>query len=571
MRNSGRFRRVLIAFALVALAWTDAAEAAPARARHYMIAAANPHAARAGLEILRAGGGAIDAAIAAQMVLNLVEPQSSGIGGGGFLLYYDAARGETVAFDGRETAPAAATPALFLDDQGRPLGFFDAVIGGRSVGVPGVLAMLEKAHARYGRLPWARLFAPAIALAEKGFPISPRLNELIGKAPGLDRFAATRAYFLTPDGAPKPVGTRLRNPALAETLRLIAAEGSAPFYRGAIAADIVAAVRGAAGNPGGMTRADLAAYRARALPPVCAPYRAWRVCGMGLPSSGGITTLQILGLIEGFDLAALAPGSVEAVHLIAEASRLAFADRGRYLADDAFVRVPVAGLLDRGYLAARAALIDPARAMTGPAAPGAPPESAGLDLAPGDAALGRSTTHLSVIDGEGNAVSFTSSIESAFGSRLMVRGFLLNNQLTDFSFRPEIDGAPVANRVEPGKRPRSSMAPTLVFDRSGGLVLAIGSPGGSRIIGYVTEALVAFLDWGLDVRAAVALPHFVNRNGATDLEAGTPLVAIADALEARGHEVRIRPLNSGLHGIAVRGGGLEGGADPRREGVALGD
>ncbi len=571
MGGRGGLRRFLFVALLAAFAWPGAGAAEPARATRHMIAAANPYAARAGLEILRAGGSAIDAAIAAQMVLNLVEPQSSGIGGGGFLLYYDAARRETVAFDGRETAPAAATPDLFLDDQGRPLAFFDAVIGGRSVGVPGILSMLEQAHARYGRLPWARLFEPAIALAEKGFPISPRLNALIGRAPGLDRFAATRAYFLTPDGAPKPVGTLLRNPAFADTLRKIAAEGAAAFYRGAIAEDIVAAVRGAAGNPGRMTRADLASYRARVRAPVCASYRAWRVCGMGLPSSGGITTLQILGLVEGFDLAALAPGSVDAVHLIAEASRLAFADRGRYLADDSFVRVPVAGLLDRGYLAARAALIDPARAMAGPAAPGAPPESAGLDLAPGDAALGRSTTHLSVVDDDGNVVSFTSSIESAFGSRLMVRGFLLNNQLTDFSFRPEIDGRPVANRVEPGKRPRSSMAPTLVFDRSGDFVLAIGSPGGSRIIGYVTEALIAVLDWGLDVQAAVALPHFVNRNGATDLEAGTPLAAIADALRARGHEVRLRPLNSGLHGIMARGGRLEGGADPRREGVAIGD
>ncbi|MFQ5783976.1 MAG: gamma-glutamyltransferase [Alphaproteobacteria bacterium] len=542
----------------------------PVRAGRDMIVAANPYAARAGLEILRAGGSAIDAAIAAQMVLNLVEPQSSGIGGGGFLLHYEAKSGEVLAYDGRETAPAAATSALFLDGDGTPLRFLDAVIGGRSVGVPGLLAMLELAHRRHGRLPWERLFEPAIALAEAGFAISPRLHELIARTPGVGAFPAARRYFLEPDFEARQVGARLFNRAFADTLRRIAKGGAAAFYRGPIAADIAAAVGGALRNPGRLTENDLTRYQARVRAPVCAPYRAWRVCGVGPPSSGGITVLQILGILEHFDLAGLAPGSAEAVHLISEASRLAYADRARYLADDDFVAVPVRGLLDRSYLAGRAARIDPGRSL-GRASAGEPPANAGLRGAAGAGTEGFSTTHLSVVDGEGNAVALTSSIESAFGSRLMVRGFLLNNQLTDFSFRPSAAGAPVANRVEPGKRPRSSMAPTMVFDRHGRLVMALGSPGGSRIIAYVVQALVAALDWGLDVQRAVSLPHHANRNGATELEAGTALVGLEAALVARGHEVRKRPLNSGLHAIAVTADGLEGGADPRREGVALGD
>ena len=581
-RRTDGLRRTLVAL-LVALggalaaaapAWAGGGEGGePARAQRHMIAAANPLAAEAGLEVLRAGGGALDAAIAAQMVLNLVEPQSSGIGGGGFMLYYDAASGRVFAYDGRETAPAAATPELFLGPDGKPLEFWDAVIGGRSVGAPGLLAMLELAHQSHGRLGWARLFARAIELAERGFAVSPRLNELIATARGLDAFPAARAYFLTAEGAPRPAGARLANPALAETLRIIAAEGAAPFYQGAIAADIVAAARGAGGL---LARGDLAGYRARVREPVCRPYRAWRVCGFGPPSSGGVTTLEILGILESFDLAALAPGSAAAVHLISEASRLAYADRARYLADDDFVAVPVGGLLDRAYLARRAAAIDPGRTMgaatagTPPVRP-APPARGGFLLAPDPGTEQPSTTHLSVVDGAGNAVAMTTSIESAFGSRLMVRGFLLNNQLTDFSFRPEIGGAAVANRVEPLKRPRSSMAPTLVFDRRGRLVLALGSPGGSRIIGYVVKTLVAALDWGLNVQQAVSLPNHVNRNGPVEIETGTALVGLEAELAARGHEVVRRRLTSGLHAVAVTSDGLEGAADPRREGVALGD
>ncbi|MCP5372175.1 MAG: gamma-glutamyltransferase [Hyphomicrobiales bacterium] len=557
----------------------DAARAAPeapsarsskqtARAARHMIAAANPHAAAAGLAVLRAGGSAVDAAIAAQMVLNLVEPQSSGIGGGGFLLHYAARGGAVDAYDGRETAPAAATPDLFLNPDGTPRKFFDAVVGGLSVGVPGLLRMLEMAHRDHGRLPWRDLMAPAIALAENGFAVSDRLHGLVAGDRYLKTDPAAAAYFYDTDGAPLAVGRVRRNPALAAVLRRVAEEGADAFYTGPLAADLAAAVA-AAPNPGRLTVADLAAYRAVKRTAVCAPYRAWRVCGMPPPSSGGITTLQILGLLEPFDLAALGPGAARAVHLVAEAGRLAFADRNAYLADPDFVPPPP-GLLDRDYLRRRSGEIGP-RALPGKAAPGDPGRKAALPPPADDGERGLSTTHLSVVDGDGNAVAMTTSIENVFGSRRMVHGFLLNNQLTDFSFRPRVDGRPVANRVAAGKRPRSSMAPTLVLDGAGRLVLAVGSPGGSRIIGYVAQAVIAVLDWKLDAQAAVDMGHFGNRNGATELEEGRPVAALKDALEALGHQVRVRPMTSGLHAVQVTADGLAGGADPRREGVALGD
>ena len=531
-----------------------------------MVAAANPLAAQAGLEILRAGGSAVDAAIAASLVLNLVEPQSSGIGGGAFLLHYDGRSGDIAAYDGRETAPAAATPQLFLRPDGEPMDFWEAVVGGRSVGVPGLVRMFELAHAAHGRLPWARLFAPAIRLAEEGFAVSPRLHALIAGDDYLMTDPAAAAYFHDPSGAPLAVGTRLHNPAFAETLRHLARDGADAFYTGPVAEAIVAAVHGAARNPGQLSLADLAGYTAKKRAPVCAPYRTWRVCGMPPPTSGGVAVLQILGILEGFDLPALAPDSAAAWHLIAEASRLAFADRNRFLADADFEPVPVGDLLDPAYLARRRALISP-DASLGEAQPGLPTQNGAMPVqhAP------PSTSHLSVVDADGNAVSMTASIESAFGARLMAAGFMLNNELTDFSFRPEADGRPVANRVAPGKRPRSSMSPTLVLDARGKLALAVGSPGGSRIIGYVVKSLVAALDWGLDIQAAIDLPNVVNRNGATDVEEGEASSALAAGLAALGHEVTVRPLTSGLHGIAVSADGLSGGADPRREGVALGD
>jgi gamma-glutamyltranspeptidase/glutathione hydrolase len=539
-------------------------------AQRHMVAAANPLAAAAGREMLRAGGAAIDAAIATQMVLNLVEPQSSGIGGGAFIVYWTARGQEVVTYDGRETAPAAATPDRFLDADGKPRGFFDAAIGGRSVGVPGVLRALELAHKAHGKLPWARLFQPAIDLAENGFAISPRLHALIANDEHLKRFEPVRSYFYAANGTPKDVGTVLVNKPLAATFRAIAEGGPAVFYAGKIAADIVAGVSQAPVNPGDITLADLAAYQAKQRPPVCGPYRIYVVCGMGPPSSGGLTLIEILGMLENFDMAKTQPVSVEGVHLYAEAARLAYADRNLYMADSDFVAVPIRGLLDPGYLRSRARLIDPSKAM-GIAPAGAPPMKASWDHGAGQTPEFPSTSHLSIVDDDGNALAMTTTIEDAFGSRQMVDGFLLNNQLTDFSFVPEENGKPVANRVEPGKRPRSSMTPTLVFDQEYRLVMVIGSVLGSSIINHVGKTIVAALDWGLDIQAAIDVNNFGSRNGLTEIEAGPDAERLRAGLTALGHEVAILKVTSGLHGIMVTRDGLVGGADPRREGVALGD
>ena len=547
---------------------TGRSDKAAVHARRQMVAAANPLAAEAGRKILRDGGSAVDAAIATQMVLNLVEPQSSGIGGGAFLVIWNQPKKALTTVDARETAPAAAGPDRFLGPDGKPLRFYDAVVGGRSVGVPGVLRGLELAHKTHGRLPWAALFEPAITLAETGFPISPRLNGLLKSEQHLAKTPAAKEYFYLADGSPKPVGTILVNKPLADTLRTVATRGPDAFYAGEIARDIVSTVRGAA-NAGDLTEADLAGYRAKERPAVCGPYRRYEVCGMGPPSSGGLTLLQILGILENYDLKAEAPWSIRGLHLLSEAERLAYADRGLYMADSDFVPVPVKGLTDRGYLRGRAAEIRPDASLK-TAQPGTPPLSTAM-LGADDALELPSTTQISVVDRWGNAVSMTTTIEDQFGSRLMVRGFLLNNQLTDFSFSPEEGGKPVANRVEAGKRPRSSMAPTLVFDRNRRLVLVVGSPGGSAIINYVAKTIVATLDWGQDVQSAISFPNIGSRNGPTEIEVGPSAAAIAASLRALGHDTRIAEYTSGIQGIVVTRKGLIGGADPRREGVALGD
>ncbi len=542
----------------------------PVRGSRQMVAAAHPLAAEAGLKILRAGGSATDAAIAAQMVLTVVEPQSSGIGGGGFLLHFDAQDKRIDAYDGRETAPKAASPEMFLDARGQPRAFAEAALGGLAVGVPGLLRMLERAHAEHGRLAWADLFAPAIALAEGGFVVSPRLAREVAADKGLKTFAATRRFFFGADGKPLQAGQTVTNPALAASLREVARNGVGAFYRGEIARAIVRAVRTSSPNPGRMVLADLSAYQALRREPVCRPYRGYRVCGMPPPSSGGISTLQILGLLEPLPMGDVAPSSVEAVHVFAEASKLAYADRDAYIADPDQVSVPTEGLLDDGYLKERSALIgERAVFRAQPGRPPGPPVQARRE--PGVAGRGLSTTHLTVVDADGNAVAMTTSIEQAFGSHLMVRGFLLNNQLTDFSFVPASGGEPFPNRAAPGKRPRSAMAPTLVFAADGRLALGLGSPGGSRIIDYVAQTLIAVLDWKLDIQTAVDLPHVVNRNGPTELEAGTPIEALKPTLEALGHTVVSRELDSGLNAVAVTDKGLAGGADRRREGKAVGD
>lgn len=544
------------------------AEGRPVVAQDWMVVAAHPLASQAGADVLAAGGTAADAMVAVQAVLGLVEPQSSGLGGGAFLVWYDAASGQVTTLDGRETAPLAATPRLFQDASGEPLKFFEAVVGGRSVGTPGTPALMAQAHLRWGRSDWSGLLDPAIRLAEEGFAVSPRLATLVaGDAERLAVHPDTAAYFL-PGGVPLAEGDTLRNPAYADTLRLFAQQGTDGFYTGPVAESIVAAVQGAAGNPGVLDMVDLAIYRVKERAPVCAPYRFWQVCGMGPPSSGALAVGQILGMLQGHDLAALGPDNPESWRLIGDASRMAFADRGRYVADSDFVPVPVQGMLDPSYLQGRAILLAGDDALP-EVTPGTPDFDHTLLWADGDTLEQPSTTHVSIVDSYGNVLSMTSTIENAFGARVMAGGFLLNNELTDFSFRSHDGGVPIANRVEPGKRPRSSMAPTIVM-RDGVPVLAIGSPGGSSIIGYVAQALIAHLDWGMNVQQAVSMGHALNRFGVYDLEDGTDAAALAEPLQAMGYEVKIGAQTSGLHAIAITADGLQGGADPRREGVALG-
>jgi gamma-glutamyltranspeptidase / glutathione hydrolase len=581
LRGSSPFTLLRIALATcagVAACSAVAQPAAPVSASKELVVSANPYASDAGLKILREGGGAVDAAIAVQLVLTLVEPQSSGVGGGAFMLFYGApdsgAPGAITAYEGRETAPAAATPDMFLNANGRPESFGTVGVGGLAVGVPGALKMLELAHREHGRLPWAKLFEPAIELAEHGFDVSPRLYGLLN---GFKRFARGedfRRYFYDADGEPHPVGYVLKNPQFAAALRVLAAHGAEPLYTGELAAAIAATVRDNNVRPGRMTTEDLAKYRAHASQPLCTAYRTWKVCGPQLPSSGGVTTLEVLGLLSAFDLGRLRDRPAEAIHLFVEANRLAFADRNLYLGDPEFVDAPVTELLAPGYLRERAALIDPAKAMQ-KAVAGAPHPGVAWQFAPGTASERPSTSHFSIADRFGDAVAMTTSVQGAFGSQLMVGGFILNNQLTDFDYQPEVDGKPVANRIEGGKRPLSSMAPTMLLDEQGRLRLMVGSPGGTRIIGFVAQSVVGYADWHLDPQQAVAAPHFLAEEGPVELEEDTDVVAQRPALEGLGHSVALRNLNSGLHAIAIdytdAGRVLRAGVDPRREGAARGD
>ena len=561
----------IVALVLVFVA-TLAVSLLPRGPQPYMVASASPYASEAGAEILHAGGSAVDAAIAVQAVLSLVEPESSGLAGGAFMLHYERRSRSLDAWDGRETAPMKATPELFLGDDGKPMDFLPAMVSGRSVGTPGVVKMMWAAHREHGTLDWAQLFEPAIRLAEEGFAVPPKLAQAIARDPVLAQMPVAQDYFyrLEEDGTRRPLGEGeiLKNPAYAATLKIIAEKGWRGFYEGEVAEAIVDAVQNAPSRPGTLSLEDFAAYEAVKREPVCAPYRRYRICSMPPPTSGGLTLLQILGILGHYDLAGMGPMTVTSVHFIAEAEKLAYADRDFYIGDPDFVDVPMGAMLDRGYLKTRADAIDASRTM-GKAEPGR--------LSSDDARWGAavsperaSTTHFSIVDADGNVVSMTSSVEGPFGAHLMAGGMILNNQLTDFSFAPEEDGRAVANAVAPGKRPRSSMTPVIAFDADGKFRMAIGSPGGPRIIGYVAQALIASIDWEMEMADAVSLPHFLDRNGALEIEQGTVLEELIPVLAELGHTVELRALPSGLHGIAATPQGLDGAADPRRDGNVVG-
>jgi gamma-glutamyltranspeptidase/glutathione hydrolase len=538
------------------------------KADNFMVAAANPYASKIGYNILAQGGSAIDAAIAVQLALTLVEPQSSGIGGGAFILHWQNKDKKLTTFDGRETAPKSSTSDIFLDENGKKIPWIKAVVGGRSVGVPGVLAALKQAHQQYGKLPWEALFKDAINLAERGFRVSPRLEKLVEMQynPGISELPEIRRYFF-PNGRGIKAGDKLKNPKLAQVYRSLSKEGVTPFYQGWIAKKIVSAVQKSQIAPGTLSLNDMKTYQPVEREAVCGPYRFYKVCGMAPPSSGGIAVIQIMAQLERFKLHQRELEDVQTSHLYTQSSRLAFADRDRYIADSDFVNVPTSGLLDKDYLNERSKLINMHQDM-GKAKAGNP---VGSELLADDSAMELpSTSHISIVDDKGNAVSMTTSVEMAFGSAVMVEGFILNNQLTDFSLAPKVNGKLVANRLEPLKRPRSSMAPMMVFEGEK-LKLVVGSPGGSRIINYVAQTILAMLDWHLDPQEAINLPKITNRNKVTTLEKGTSIIELKSGLEAKGHNVIVRDLNSGIHAIEVtRTGGLIGGADPRREGKVMG-
>lgn len=561
-------KRLLLPLALILAACASPAQqqgAAPPTAAAGAVSAADPRAADAGVEMLRAGGSAADAAFATMLALTVVEPQSSGIGGGGFLVYHDERRNRLSSFDGRETAPHAATPAWFLGPDGQPRPHREIVPGGLSVGVPGNIRLIETAHERHGRLPWARLFEPAIRLARDGFAITPRFHRALSSPSSSARLTSWgQRQFYQEDGTPKPVDTILRNPELAAFLEQIAARGPEAFYTGPAAEALVNTVRTSPRNPAPMTRDDLATYQARERQPRCGRYRQYRICGMGPPSSGATTVFAILKQLERFDLSAMGSQDPRAWHLIGESMRLAYADRAAYLGDADFTPVPVAGLMDASYLAARSRLISPDSTI-GHVEAGTPPGAP--RRARGRVGAEEGTTHFVAVDAQGNVASYTSTIESAFGSGLTVNGMFLNNELTDFDSEPVMDGHPSANRVEGGKRPRSSMSPTIVYGPDGEVRIAIGAAGGTTIIAQVAKALIGVLDWNMSAQDAIAMPQLIGMGDRLTVERGTSLEAMVPALRALGHEVAIVAPGYKANALEWVGGRWVGAADPRSEGV----
>ncbi|MEQ8968172.1 MAG: gamma-glutamyltransferase [Azospirillaceae bacterium] len=540
--------------------------------QRYMISSADPRAVRVGATVLEEGGSAVDAAIAIQAVLSLVEPHSSGPGGGAFMMHYDAETGLTRLYEGRETAPMAAGPDHLMGADGERMGWYEARTGGHSVATPGLMRMLERAHLDHGRLPWSRLFDEAVTMSFQGFVVSARVAKFMeGGSPDRLAEASHGADYFMPDGEPWQPGDIITNPDLAETFRIIAEQGADAFYTGPIAEDIVAAVQGSGGKPGVLSLADMRDYTMRVREPLCFDYRDHEICSAGPPASGALALGQLLGMLEHFDMSATAPDSVEGWHLFLEASKLAFADRAQYVADDSFVSVPTAGLLDPTYLMLRAQHIDRDSAMATPVPAGNPPWREAEARAPDTSPDSHGTSHIVVVDEAGDIVSMTTSIESGWGSYVFARGFLLNNTMTDFSFEPEADGRPVANAVAPGKRPRSTMTPMIVFGPDGEPRLAIGSPGGGRMVHFIGKVLVGMIDWGLTAKQAIELPNLTNMNGETDIEEFTWAESLAGPLGERGHEVDIRDLASGLQAVHFTDRGLVGVADSRREGVALGE
>lgn len=542
---------------------------APSLATGAKIMAVTPHpaATQAAYDMLTRGGTAADAAVAAEWVLGLVAPQSTGPGGGGFALYYDAARRQTLSYDGREVAPKMAGQYLFRGEDGKPMDFYDAAVGGRAVGVPGVPALMKTLHAAHGRLSWRDLFSPAMTLAETGFEVSPRLADEIYKARRrLTHDTDAQLYFMPDSSTPAPAGYILTNAKYAATLRELAINGIDGFYKGELANEIVRTVREDK-NPGMLTPEDMAVYQVKSRAPVCGPYRSYQVCSVGEPSSGGLTLLSILGMLQHFDLPSMGPNDPKSWHVIGEASRLAFADRNFYMADPDVVKTPGAALIDPAYLTARATLISGAAPIKD-VKPGTPPGWTAVPAAPDAETPPPGTSHISIVDGYGNAISMTTSIEIAFGSHVMVGGFLLNSELTDFSFEPDHDGAPVANRVQGGKRPRSSMAPVIVFDKNGAPVMVLGSAGGSAIIGYVLERIVAVLDWGLPLDTALSISNVIQRGNGFEIE--DTATALGDKIKALGHPVAMKELDSDVIAIHRQGETYIGAADPRREGTAKG-